>query len=171
MGQDGFEMVFGLAGALPIAARRLAACGEAAGAGATAAALRLFVRLGEPRPAPLGEIEILATLGVPLAALALAPIGSGFVAGAPLAILWMDDQGSCAHLPESHLTVVLRTLPRAATFARFQATVRIPGSGRTLRFSVLHTGSGLRTSGEAACAPPCSFGSRPGVLAPRLATH
>jgi hypothetical protein len=171
MGQDGFEMVFGLAGALPVAAGRLAARGEMAGVGAAAAALRLFVRLGEPRPAPLGEIEILVTLGVPLAALALAAIGNGFVAGTPLTVRWMDDRGSCNDLPASHLTVVLRTLPRAATFARFQTLVHIPDTARRLRVSVLHTASGLRTCGEAACAPPFACGAWPGALAPRLVAH
>ncbi len=168
MGQDGFEMVFGLAGTLPIAERRWVACGQMAGAPARR---RLFVRLGEPRPAPPGEMEVLVTLGVPLAALALAPIGSGFVAGTPLTILWVDDKGSCTGLPDSHLTVVLRTLPRAATFARFQTVVRIPDTGRTLRFSVQHTNSGLRTSGEAACARPCASGECPGALAPSLVAH
>ena len=169
MGQDGFEMVFGLAGALPIVERRLAAYGQAAGAGAPAPPL--VVRLGEPRSAPLGEMEILATLGVPLAALALAPIGSGFVAGSPLTIAWVDGEGSSTDLPESHLTVVLRALPRTATFARFQSTMRIPDTGRTLRFSVLHTTSGLRTSGEARCAPLSTFAARPGVFPSRLAAH
>jgi hypothetical protein len=170
MGRDGFEMVFGLAGGLPLTERRLAACAQAAAAGG-AAAPRLFVRLGEPRPAPLSEVcevEVPVTLGVPLASLALAPIGGGFVAGSPLAILWLDDQGSCTHLPDSRLTVVLRRLPGAATFARFQTVVRVPDAGRALRFSVLHTGSGLATSGEAAYAPPYAFGTRQETLAPRL---
>jgi hypothetical protein len=108
---------------------------------------------------------------VPLAALALAPIGSGFVAGSPLTIAWVDGEGSCTDLPESHLTVVLRTLPRTATFARFQTTVLIPDTGRTLRFSVLHTSSGLRTSGEARCAPLSASGARPGVFPACLAAH
>ncbi len=166
-----FEMVFGLAGGLPLTERRLTARGEAVAAAAGAAPPRLFVRLGEPRPTPPGEVEVPVTLGVPLASLALAPIGSGFVAGSPLAILWLDDQGICTDLPESHLTVVLRTLPGAATFARFQTSVRVPGAGRALRFSVLHASSGRRTSGEAAYAPPYAFGTRRNALAPRLVAH
>jgi hypothetical protein len=170
MGREGFEMVFGLAGGLPLTERRLAAYGEAAAVGG-AVPRRLFVRLGEPRPAPLSEVcevEVPVTLGVPLASLALAPVGSGFVAGSPLTIRWVDDQGSSTHLPDSHLTLVLRTLPGAATFARFQTVVRVPGAGRALRFSVLHAGSGLATSGEAAYAPPRVLAE---TLAPRFVTH
>jgi hypothetical protein len=174
MGRDGFEMVFGLAGGLPFTERRpaeRAAAAETAAATAGAAAPRLFVRLGEPRPAPLGEMEVPVTLGVPLAALALAPVGSAFVAGSPLTSQWLDALGLWIPLPESHLTVVLRALPGAVTFARFQTTVRVPGEGRTLRFSVLHTSSGLRISGEAACVPPHAFGTRTGALSPPLVAH
>jgi hypothetical protein len=153
MGRGGFEMVFGLAGAQPVMARRrgMAAVELPVDAAAVRPVVRrLFVRLGEPARAALGGVDLPVTLGVPVAALALTPLGTGFVAETPLEIVATDETGRCTDLPASHLTIVLWGAPGAGTYARFQIVVRIREVGQALRFSVHHAVSGLWTSGEAA---------------------
>jgi VWFA-related protein len=114
---------------------------------------RLVVQLGEPRRASHGQMEIPVTLGVPVASLALTPRGAGYVARTPLAILATDEKGGRADLPPTHLEVMLRTLPKAGTFARFRTTIRVRNLGQTLVFSVLDPVKGGSIWGEAAYAP------------------
>lgn len=97
---------------------------------------RLIVRLGEPKRARHGEMEIPVTLGVPVESLALSPKGSGYVAETPLAIVAMDEKGGRSDLPPAHLEVALKTPPKAGTYARFQTTVHVRDLRQRLVFSV-----------------------------------
>ncbi len=115
---------------------------------------RLIVRLGEPKPAGRGKMEIPVTLGVPVESLALTPKGGGYVAETPLAIVTMDDKGGRADLPASHLKVDLKTLPQAGTYARFQTAIRVRDIGQRLVFSVQDPVNGTAIWGEAELAPP-----------------
>jgi VWFA-related protein len=114
---------------------------------------RLIVRLGEPKGAGRGQMEVPVTLGVPVESLALTPKGSGYIAETPLAIVAMDPQGGRAELPASHLKVTLKTLPKTGTYARFQTVVRLRDVGQRLVFSVQDPANGTAIWGEAQYAP------------------
>jgi hypothetical protein len=114
---------------------------------------RLIVRLGAPKWAGRGQMEIPVTLGVPVESLALTPKGGGYVAETPLAIVTMDDKGGRADLPASHLKVDLKTPPRAGTYARFQTAIRVRDIGQRLVFSVQDPVNGTAIWGEAEFAP------------------
>jgi VWFA-related protein len=114
---------------------------------------RLIVRLGEPRGAGRGQMEIPVTIGVPVESLALTPKGSGYVAATPLAVVAMDEKGGRADLPGSYLKVALKTPPQAGTYARFQTTVRVRDIGQRLVFSVQDPVNGTAIWGEANFAP------------------
>jgi VWFA-related protein len=121
--------------------------------GGAAGDRRLLVRLGEPRRAAHGLLEIPVTLGVPVESLALTARKSGFVAETPLAVLATDVKGRRADLPPTRLRVALRTLPRSGTFARFQTAILVRDIGQTLVFTVLDPVKGSSLWGEAAYAP------------------
>ena len=89
------------------------------------------------------------TLGVPVEALALTPDGKGYLAEIPLAIATKDGNGGRADLPASHLKVVVTTLPRTGTYARFQTVVRLRQAGQTLVFTVPDPVSGQAIWGQA----------------------
>ncbi len=114
---------------------------------------RLIVRLGAPKPAGRGELEIPVTLGVPVESLALTPKGSGYLAETPLAVVAMDDKGGRADLPESRLRVALKGAPAAGTYARFQTAVRVRDRGQRLVFSVQDPLAGTALWGEAVYVP------------------
>jgi VWFA-related protein len=115
---------------------------------------KLIVRLGEPKWAGRGKMEIPVTLGVPVESLALTPKGAGYVAETPLAVVTMDDKGGRADLPGSRLKVDLKTPPQAGTYARFQTAVRVRDIGQRLVFSVQDPVNGTAIWGEADFAPP-----------------
>jgi hypothetical protein len=112
------------------------------------------VRLGEPKRAGRGQMEIPVTLGVPVESLALTPKGGGYTAETPLAIVTMDDKGGRADLPASRLKVDLKTPPRTGTYARFQTAIRVRDIGQRLVFSVQDPVNGTAIWGEAEFAPP-----------------
>jgi hypothetical protein len=114
---------------------------------------RLIVRLGDPKWAGRGKMEIPVTLGVPVESLALTPKGNGYVAETPLAVVAMDEKGGRADLPASHLKVALKTPPQAGTYARFQTAVRVRDIGQRLVFSVQDAVKGTAIWGEANFAP------------------
>ena len=89
------------------------------------------------------------TLGVPVEALALTPQGKGYLAEVPLAVAAMDEKGGRADLPASHLKVVVTTLPKTGTYARFQTVVRLREAGQRLVFTVPDPVSGQALWGEA----------------------
>ena len=157
MGQDGVEMVFGLAGDRQVAAGwRGRACLKIAELplGSRPLVRRLFIHLGPPALPGEGETELPVTVGVPVACLPLAPLGSGFFAETRLAIRATDEAGCRAELAAAHLTLVLRMAPGAGVYARFRTVVRVRDVRQTLRFSILHPVDGSTTWGEAAYAPP-----------------
>ncbi|HTG36943.1 MAG TPA: VWA domain-containing protein [Thermoanaerobaculia bacterium] len=114
---------------------------------------RLIVRLGEPKRAGRGQMEIPVTLGVPVESLALTPKGGGYIAETPLAIVTMDDKGGRADLPASRLKVALKTPPRTGTYARFQTAIRVRDIGQRLVFSVQDPVNGTAIWGEAEFVP------------------
>ncbi|HEX3556856.1 MAG TPA: VWA domain-containing protein [Thermoanaerobaculia bacterium] len=109
---------------------------------------RLIVQLGEPRRRGR-DLEVPVTLGVPVEALALTPQGKGYLAEVPLAVAAMDGNGGRADLPASHLKVVVATLPKTGTYARFQTVVRLREAGQRLVFTVPDPVSGQALWGEA----------------------
>ena len=114
---------------------------------------RLLVRLGEPKWAGRGQMEIPVTLGVPVESLALIPAKGGYVAETPLAVVSLDDKGERADLPASHLRVDLKTPPRTGTYARFQTAVRVRDIGQKLVFSVQDPVNGTAIWGQAEYLP------------------
>jgi hypothetical protein len=114
---------------------------------------RLIVRLGEPKPAGRGELEVPVTLGVPVESLALTPQGSGYLAEAPLAVVAMDVKGGRADLPGSRLRVALKAAPAAGTYAKFETAIRVSDRGQRLVFSVQDPLAGTSLWGEAEVVP------------------
>jgi VWFA-related protein len=114
---------------------------------------RLIVRLGAPKPAGRGELEIPVTLGIPVELLALTPKGSGYLAETPLAVVAMDDKGGRADLPGSRLRVALKAAPVAGTYARFETAIRVRDRGQRLVFSVQDPLAGTSLWGEARVVP------------------
>jgi hypothetical protein len=114
---------------------------------------RLIVQLGAPKRAGRGTIEIPVTLGVPVESLAWTPKGGGYVAETPLAMASLDEKGGRADLPESHLTVSLKTSPRTSTYARFLTTIRVRDLGQRLVFSVRDAVDGTAIWGEVEYRP------------------
>jgi hypothetical protein len=115
---------------------------------------RLIVRLGEPKRAGRGRLEIPVTLGVPVESLALTPKGAGYIAETPLAVVAMDGKGGRADLPGSRLSVALTGAPKAGTYARFQTVVRVSDAGQRLVFSVQDPVAGTAIWGEVEYTPP-----------------
>jgi VWFA-related protein len=114
---------------------------------------RLIVRLGAPKAAGRGELEIPVTLGVPVESLALTPKGSGYLAETPLAVAAMDAKGGRADLPGSRLRVDLKAAPAAGTYARFETAIRVRDRAQRLVFSVRDPAAGTSLWGEAEYAP------------------
>jgi VWFA-related protein len=114
---------------------------------------RLIVRLGTPKPAGRGELEIPVTVGVPVESLALTPKGSGYLAEAPMAVAVMDSKGGRADLPGSRLQVELKAAPAAGTFARFAVAVKVRDREQRLVFSVRDPIAGTSLWGEADYVP------------------
>jgi VWFA-related protein len=114
---------------------------------------RLIVRLGTPKPAGRGELEIPVTVGVPVESLALTPQKSGYLAEAPMAVAVMDVKGGRADLPGSRLRVALKEAPAAGTYARFETAVRVRDRGQRLVFSVRDPVAGTSLWGEVEYVP------------------
>jgi VWFA-related protein len=110
---------------------------------------RLIVRLGTPRRAGRGDVEIPVTLGVPVDSLALTPRGGGYVAETPLAVAAMDAKGGRAELPTSRLKVQMKALPPTGSYARFQTKVRLRDLDQRLVFTVRDPARGAALWGEA----------------------
>jgi VWFA-related protein len=114
---------------------------------------RLIVRLGEPRRAGRGQVEVPVTLGVPVESLVLTPKGKGFVAETPVAASVVDEEGGRADLPESRLRVTLDAAPRGGTYARFRMVVKLSDAQQRLVFTVRDPVSGTAIWGEADFQP------------------
>ena len=141
--------------------------------GGSAQDRRLIVRLGEPKWAARGQMEIPVTLGVPVESLAFSPQRGqrggygGYSAETPLTIVATDEKGGRADLPAAHLRVSLKTLPAVGTYARFQTVVRVRDIGQKLVFSVLDPVNGSAIWGEALYAPHAAARLREKVAAQR----
>lgn len=114
---------------------------------------RLIVQLGQPRRAGRGQVEVPVTLGVPVEALALTPKGRGYVAGTPLAVAAMDNQGGRTDLPGSRLQVEIQATPAAGTYARFQTVVKLRDTEQRLVFTVQDPVEGEAIWGDAVFMP------------------
>ncbi len=96
---------------------------------------RLIVQLGTPKRSR-GNFEVPVTLGVPVETLALTPKGKGYLAEVPLAITTEDAAGERASQSGTSLKVLVETLPKAGTYARFQTVVLVSSLEQRLVFTV-----------------------------------
>ena len=113
---------------------------------------RLIVQLGEPRRKDK-VLELPVTLGVPVEALALRPEGTGYRADIPLAVAVVDKTGKRADPPAMRLQAVLKTLPQAGTYARFQVLFDVRDVEQRLVFTVHDPASGQTLWGQADLKP------------------
>jgi VWFA-related protein len=110
---------------------------------------RLRIELGKARPAGRGQVEVPVTLGVPVAALRVAPADKGFTAEAPLSISIRDEQGGRADLPGTRLRVTFQDAPSGRGYARFQTVLKLRKAPQHIIFTVNDLADGAVLWGEA----------------------
>ena len=120
--------------------------------GGTQEERRLIVELGTPRKKGR-SLEVPVTLGVPVEALAPRPEGQGYLAEIPLGLAVEDKKGQRADQPGMRLKVMLATLPRAGTYARFQTVLQVRDVEQRLVFTIQDPASGQTFWGQADFVP------------------
>jgi VWFA-related protein len=108
---------------------------------------RLLVKLGERRRQGR-EFEVPVALGVPVEALTLTQqAGGDYVAEIPMAFAALDEVGGRSET-RARLRLIVPTLPKAGTYARFQTVIRLRDLKQRLVFTVPDAASGRTIFGE-----------------------
>jgi VWFA-related protein len=95
-------------------------------------ALSMPIKLGEPKRARRGQIELPVSLGLPVDLMTVVPVGDKYAVKLELRFAASDDNGATSQIPVVPITLTSATPPRPGGFVRHQTTVTLHGSAKHL---------------------------------------
>jgi hypothetical protein len=114
---------------------------------------RLILTVGDSTPSAEAK-TIQLSLGVPVESLAFLPVGNGYRAEAPVAMVALDSHGRRLDLPGTWVQVDVAELPLQGTYARIDFQIPIQAQARRLVVTVHDALSGEALWAEARLDPP-----------------
>lgn len=110
--------------------------------GNPASAAPLGARLGEPKKAGIGKVEVPIDVIIPVNELTFLPQQNGFVAQAELRFAVLDDKGNMADIPVIPLVMQSERLPAEGDLTRYQTSLKMRKRSHDLVISLYDVATG-----------------------------
>lgn len=106
----------------------------------------LPVQLGTPKKTSGGRMEVALTVGIPVDAVTVLPVGEKFVSEVELRIATLDEDGNRAEIPVIPLRFENNTRPESGGLVRYDTTVRLRRKKNELLIAIYDPASGRLVS-------------------------